>query len=181
MRRLLTSLFVFAATLLVVAPARATAEFPSLIISHLKIACDGGASPLWDGQGCTICHLSNGGGLGTVQHPFGVQMKSLGVSAFNDTALTAALDQMPVDCNGNSYVAELEACQWQSIADLTCEAGAGGGDAAILENVIYGCSTATAPAGTTPPNDSTPLSIAAVMGGMLVVGLVRRRLSRSRA
>ena len=183
MRRLVLLLSVVSA-LVVATPAHATAEFPGLIISSLKIAGDGGASPLWDGQGCTICHQSNNGGLGTATHPFGVQMKSLGLSAFNDTALTTNLGELATGntaCNG---IAQLEACEWQTLADTsslsalpTCggDSGAPEIDASVPEAVIYGCAAAPSSVTHTSESNAVPISIGAVVSGMMAVALVRRR------
>jgi hypothetical protein len=185
MRRLALLLSVVT-TLLVAAPAHATAEFPGLIISTLKISCDGGASPLWDQNGCTICHLSNNGGLGTVQHPFGVQMKSLGLSAFNDSALVTTLGQLQDGNTGCNGIEMLETCQWEALAGAqslssvpTCGDGGVEIDAGTPEAVIYGC--AAAPTTTTHSNESNvvPISVAGVMSGMLALALVRRRRKRA--
>lgn len=185
MRRL--ALLLSAVTmLLVAAPAHATAEFPGLIISTLKITCDGGASPLWDQNGCTICHLSNNGGLGTVQHPFGVQMKSLGVSAFNDSVLETSLGQLQDGNTGCNGIEMLETCQWEALAGAqsllslpTCGDGGIEIDAGTPEAVIYGCSAAPSNATRSSESNAVPVSIATVMSGMLVVALVRRRRKRA--
>jgi len=186
MRRLVLVLSVVS-TLVVASPAHATAEFPGLVISTLNIACDGGASPLWDGQGCMICHTSDQGGLGTATHPFGVQMRSLGLSAFNDSALKTALGELQTGntaCNG---IAQLEACEWQTLADAsslsalpTCgDGGAPDIDASVPEAVIYGCAAAPTTTTHTSESNAVPISIAAVMSGMLGVALVRRRRKRA--
>ena len=172
--------------LLLAAPAHATAEFPGLIVSHLNITCDGGANPIWDGNGCTICHTSNNGGLGTVQHPFGENLKAEGLSAFNDTELTKLLDQEKTamhdfNCDGIPDIVELESCEWPQLTMLDTTCG-GGGDAGMEddsgtpsgappETVVYGCSTSNAAQGS-----GLPAGVAVSVAGLLGVALIRRRI-----
>jgi len=42
------------------ATAHATADFPAAIVSDLNITCP---NPIFDGNGCTICHTTDNGGL----------------------------------------------------------------------------------------------------------------------
>jgi MYXO-CTERM domain-containing protein len=178
MRRLLLSVSLVA-SLFVAAPAHATAEFPGLIVSHLNIVCSDGGTPIWDGNGCTICHLTNNGGLGTVQHPFGANLKAEGLSAFNDSELTKLLDEQKTalddfNCDGIPDIQELESCEWPALVTLgdKCDAGPDGGDGGVpTENIIYGCSTSTGPQG----SSALPASVAAALAAMLTVAVVRRR------
>ena len=183
MRRFL-SLLPFA-LLLVPASAHATADFPAAIVTDLNITC---AKPIWDGQGCTICHTSDNGGLGTATHPFGAYMKSHGLAAFNETALKTILTQLQAeaphstgaDCYGTSYVDLLTTCQWQTMATATCSSSDGGTPQGVAPSVYYGCST-------TPTHESDPAmpaSIAIAFAGLLGFSVVRassRRRSGDRA
>jgi hypothetical protein len=171
-----------AAVLFGASPARATPDFPGLIISHLNITC---SNPLWDGQGCTICHLTNGGGLGTVQHPFGAHLKAMGLSAYDESALTMLLDQEKTklddfNCDGTADITQLEMCQWEQLATVdTCGQSNDGGmpsgdsgnnDVLPAEGVVYGCSASNARAST------LPASVAGSVAGFLVVAVARRRI-----
>lgn len=168
------------AVLLVPAFARATPDFPPLIVQDLAIKCDGGASPIWDGLGCTICHLDNNGGLGTVQHPFGLAMKSMyGVSANNESALTSALNaektaQNDFNCDGIPDIEELESCQWPMLAmkGSMCggDGGMGGDGGPPIENIIYGCSASASSSAS-----SVPASIAALLACALLVTHLRAK------
>lgn len=179
MRRFLLPL---AACALFAVPARATPEFPGAIVGDLNITCDGGANPIWDGQGCTICHTSNGGGLGTVQHPFGAALKSEGLSAFADSELNTLLQNEKTakhdfNCDGIPDIDELESCQWQQL--VTSGTACGGGDGgtadagAPIDNVIYGCdaSPRSTHASTIPPL----LAALGLVSVLLVKARKRRR------
>jgi hypothetical protein len=185
MRRLLVLLPSFA-FLLVTATAHATADFPAAIVSDLGITC---AKPIWDGNGCTFCHTTDNGGLGTATHPFGAYMKSHGLAAFNETQLKtnlAALDaESPhttgADCFGTPYIDLLKTCQWQTMATATCSsAGDAGPVQGVAPSVYYGCST-------TPTHESDPAmpaSIAIAFAGLLGFSVIRassRRRSGDRA
>ncbi len=167
--------------LMVAAPASATSEFPKTIVTHLAITCDGGASPIFDKQGCTICHLTNNGGLGTVQHPFGIEMRKLGVTQFNDNALDTALDQAQTEgldsnCDGIADTTQLSSCDWPSLVVNHCDGGTAndGGLINPTENVLYGCSTS-------PVIDSPalPVFMACVLSGTLALAIVRKRRKRA--
>lgn len=184
MRRFLLSLpFVL---LFVPATAQATASFPAAIVTDLNITC---AKPIWDGQGCTICHTSDNGGLGTATRPFGAYMKSHGLAAFNETTLKSLLAQLEAesphttgaDCYGTPYVDLLTTCQWQTMATATCGSAADGGTPqGVAPSVYYGCST-------TPTHESDPAmpaSIAIAFAGLLGFSVVRassRRRSADRS
>ncbi|HEX4516049.1 MAG TPA: hypothetical protein VGH87_18935 [Polyangiaceae bacterium] len=181
------------ALLLAPATAHATADFPAAIVTDLNITC---ANPIFDGNGCTICHTTNNGGLGTATHPFGVYMKSHGLAAFNETELKTLLQQLDAesphstgaDCFGTPYIDLLENCQWQTMASATCTSG---GDAGPIEgvapSVYYGCSAApSAPRlRRDGPNDpAMPASFAIAFAGLLGFSIFRassRRRSADRA
>jgi hypothetical protein len=183
MRRSLLSLPFFA-VLLVPSAAHATADFPAAIVTDLGITC---AKPIFDGNGCTICHTSNNGGLGTATHPFGVYMKSHGLNAFNETALKTNLAALQAeaphttgaDCFGTAYVDLLTNCQWQTMATATCStsAGDGGTPQGVAPSVYYGCAAS--------PNDpAMPGSIAIGFAALLGFSIFRassRRRSADRA
>jgi len=178
--------FLAGALALLVAPAaRATPDFPPLIVSHLNITC---SDPIWDGQGCTICHVTNNGGLGTVQHPFGANLKAMGLVAFDETELTTLLDDEKTamhdfNCDGTPDITELENCEWEKLAtvdDCGQTSGDGGttsgdgGGTSTPPAVVYGCSASSTQGGT------LPASVAASLAGFLVVAVVRRRALKAK-
>ena len=168
------------------ATAHATASFPAAIVTDLNITC---AKPIWDGQGCTICHTTDNGGLGTATHPFGAYLKSHGLGAFQETTLKTLLTQLDAesphttgaDCYGTPYVDLLKTCQWQTMATATCSGASDGGTTpGVAPSVYYGCAT-------TPTHESDPAmpaSIAIAFAGLLGFSVVRassRRRSADRA
>ena len=180
--RLSTSLLALA-LLAVPATAHATADFPAAIVSDLNITC---ATPIWDNNGCTICHTSNNGGLGTATHPFGAYMKSHGLAAFNETELKTLLQQLDAEsphstgasCYGTPYIDLLKNCQWQTMSTATCSSGGDAGQTeGVAPSVYYGCSAS--------PNDpAMPASIAVGLAGLLGFSIFRassRRRSGDRA
>jgi MYXO-CTERM domain-containing protein len=169
--------------LLIASPAYATAEFPGIIVAHLAITCDGGADPIWDSNGCTICHTSNNGGLGTATHPLGTAFKMEGLSPFADGELTKLLDletqpaptgHHDFNCDGIPDIDQLTGCDWPALAitgTMCGDAGTNLGDAgATTEAVIYGCSTSTT-------SGTLPASVATGIAGLMLVALVRRRIT----
>lgn len=177
----------FVAGGLAAGPARATPEFPGAIVGDLNIKCDGGASPIWDGMGCTICHTSNGGGLGTVQHPFGAALKMEGLSAFADGELSTLLDNEKTamhdfNCDGIPDIEELESCQWEQLAmtSTVCNGGDGGAADAgpPIDNVIYGCDASPR----SSRASTIPAALAALLASVLLVTRLRakRRLKGDR-
>jgi hypothetical protein len=162
------------ALLFVPATAHATADFPAAIVSDLGITC---AKPIWDGNGCTICHTTDNGGLGTATHPFGAYMKSHGLAAFNETALKtnlAALDaESPhstgAECFGTPYIDLLKTCQWQTMATATCSSAGDAGPQGVAPSIYYGC--ATTPTKETDP--AMPASIAFAFAGLLGFSVIR--------
>jgi hypothetical protein len=179
MRRLLW-LPVFAFALLLPTRARATAEFPQQMVSDLGISC---SNPIWDGSGCTVCHDSNNGGLGTATKPFGVWTKQNGLTPFNDAKLAALLQQLQnesphttdTNCDGTPDIDQLENCQWLDLASQNqCSTG---GDAGIPIGVYYGCQAAPAVGdggGPALPASAT-LAFAGVLAGALVKARRRKR------
>jgi hypothetical protein len=95
----------------------------------LNITC---AKPIYDGNGCMICHTSNNGGFGTATHPFGAYMKSHGLAAFNETELMTLLLQLDSEaphttgaecwrrtsifktCRGNDGVGDVQRKRWRA-------------------------------------------------------------------
>ncbi len=161
----------FAATLLASAwflastRAHATAEYPSVIVSHLAITCTDGGTATPD---CVICHQNDNGGLGTATRPLGAWMKANGLGAFQDSKLNTLLDQAKADnldsnCDGVPDIQQLESCDWpalETMGTVSC------GDAGATLTVLYGCSAApTAPQTTS----SDPLPASAAIGTTLVL------------
>ena len=182
MRRILFSL-PFALLCFAPATAHATADFPAAIVSDLNITCP---NPIFDGNGCTICHTTDNGGLGTATHPFGAYMKSHGLAAFNETELKTLLQQLDAesphttgaDCFGTPYVDLLKNCQWQTMATATCSsAGDGGTPQGVAPSIYYGCSAS-------PSDPALPGSIAIGFAALLGFSIFRassRRRSADRA
>ena len=164
------SIALFALALLVPARARATAEFPQGIVTDLAITCP---NPIWDGSGCTICHTTNNGGLGTATKPLGVYMKSNGLTAFNDAQLKTILTNLQNEnphttdknCDGKPDIDQLTTCDWQSLSVDACGTSTDGGTAGAA-TVIYGCSAS-------PGEPALPASIAIGVVGLLGLTLVR--------
>jgi len=175
MRRLVFGL-AFAASIFASARARATAEFPQQIVTDLGITC---SNPIFDGNGCTICHTSNNGGLGTATKPFGIWTKQNGLTPFNDQKLKALLQQLQneqphttgTDCDSTAYVDLLTSCQWPELAAENCQTS--GGDGGVSVAVFYGCDAA--------PEPALPASGALAVAGLLGAALVRARLRTRRA
>lgn len=126
------SSFVLAfAFVLLVAPsiARAAPALPQEIVTHLSVQC---TKPIWDNQGCTICHMTNGGECGTVNKPFGVWLHQRGLScpAPDPALLDQLLDEadatkVDTNCDGVADVDQLRTCQWEELATArgACDAG----------------------------------------------------------
>ena len=182
MRR--STLFAFASTLtLLVAPrARATAEFPQQMVTDLSISC---ANPIWDNNGCTICHTDNNGGLGTATKPFGRYMKTQGLTPFNDTKLSSILGQLQAEsphttdtnCDGVPDIDELTGCQWPNLAVDQCGADAGGDAGPLPISVYYGCSTSTNVGEHDAPAlpGSAAIAIAGLLGAIVIRAKTRKR------
>jgi hypothetical protein len=101
MRRLLALSAVVAACA-TPAVARATPNFPGAIQSHL-----GGSAP----PACRVCHVDGITGLGTVNTPFGKNMRARGLVAEDEASLVAALDAMAkegVDSSGGRGTPDVE-------------------------------------------------------------------------
>jgi hypothetical protein len=142
--------YVFGFSILMVASlAHATPNFPPAIQQDLSLA----AAP-----DCSICHTDGDqGGKGTVNTPFGVNMRSRGLVEFDTTSLQNALNQMEsehVDSAGDCLddIDELKAGRDPNLPDppgACADAGAEAG--AIAETPsgpappTYGCIGAIAP------------------------------------
>jgi hypothetical protein len=174
------SLLAFSFALLVTVRAHATAEFPGKIVSDLNITC---ANPIFDGNGCTICHTSNNGGLGTVTHPFGAYMKANGLSIFNDTQLQTLLTKLQnenphttdTNCDGKPDIDQLTTCDWQSLATVNeCGVSTDGGVGPQTQTIIYGCSAS-------PNEPALPASLAIGIAGFLAASVIRAKTRKRSA
>ncbi|WP_394829145.1 thrombospondin type 3 repeat-containing protein [Pendulispora albinea] len=146
--------------LLVTAPASATPNFPPAIQSTLQL----NAAPP-----CTLCHLTDSGGKGTVVTPFGRLMMQRGLVEEDETALKTALMAVEAegkdsDGDGVGDIAELRAGTDPNTPP--------GGEASIP---AYGCGAQVSP-GRALPNAGLVLLAAAV-----TIGLRRRARSTGRA
>lgn len=84
-------------TLAYAVPAQATPTFPQTVATHL------GASRVPD---CSVCHVGSQQ-RGTANTPFGSEMRSRGVVAYDEASLTEALDQMEnarIDSDGDAII-----------------------------------------------------------------------------
>jgi hypothetical protein len=167
-------LLIAASALLVTSRAHAYYPLPNEIVSHLNITC---ANPIWDGQGCLLCHESLSGGCTTATHPFGQWLVSQGLTCANGTVLDAPsldpyLDEakaeaIDTNCDGVPDVTQLTTCNWQALSENKC--GDAGNTPEISENVIHGCSMVD--------GSSAPGMLAFGVAGALA-GLLIRRCSR---
>jgi len=148
-------------------------------VSDLQITC---SNPIFDGNGCTICHTSNNGGLGTATKPFGAWMKQNGLTPFNDTELATLLQQLEnesphttdTNCDGTPDIDQLTHCQWSDLASNDdCSSG---GDAGVPVSVFYGCTAAPAATKESPALPASgAMGVAAVLGAALVRARRRKR------
>jgi len=125
MRALLLPSFL-AATLLAGA-AHATPNFPGAIQRKLSAT----APPA-----CRVCHVDGITGLGTVNTPFGRNMRARGLEAYDEATLTTALDAMErehVDSSGGRGTPDVEALRQGGDPNSTTAGTA-------LREPDYGCS-----------------------------------------
>lgn len=82
-----TPIVATAALALVLSTARASAvpEFPPAMAAFVGTKIE---------PACTVCHATNAGGNGTVTRPFGIYLRSRGLSGKDDASLTKALQAM---------------------------------------------------------------------------------------
>jgi hypothetical protein len=111
MRALLRTVLVVSSTALFVeafaCPAAATPTFPDAIRKDLSLSYDLGVTH------CIICHQTNGGGIGTVVHPFGIAMKAAGLHDGDTMSLQNALNALEAsktdsDCDGTPDIEQLK-------------------------------------------------------------------------
>jgi hypothetical protein len=121
--------------------AFAAPSLPNEILKHL----DAQQCKIWDSQGCTICHMTNGGDCGTVTKPFGMWLHARGLSCPqpNPALLDQLLDEadsekLDTNCDGVADVDQLRTCQWEELATVqnTCDAGP---STPLAPDVTYGC------------------------------------------
>jgi MYXO-CTERM domain-containing protein len=169
-------LFISMTALLVLAssPAGATPNFPAALAGDLGLS-----SP----PDCSLCHTDGDqGGTGTVNTPFGKNMRARGLVAYDTGSLTAALALMEsenVDSAGGclSDVDELKA--GRSPNDPGDQADCDGGAAMTttsdsVELPTYGCSVARA---TPSPGEERRAWLSALAG--LAMLLTWRRVRRA--
>ncbi len=131
--------------------ARAVPPFPAHVKETLGMPC---APP------CIICHATAEGGIGTVNRPFGRELRFLGVTTNHATLLSVLhyLEAHPnVDANGDGIGDAEELRQGRNPND--------GSELCALE---YGCSVMTSRA-------TVPGKLLALLGGLLL-GVFRRRI-----
>lgn len=155
--------------------AAATPNFPPAIQQNLALS----AAP-----DCSICHTDGDqGGKGTVNTPFGKNMRSRGLVEFDVNSLTTALGQMDsekVNSAGDCLddIDELKAERNPNLPDPagTCDdAGAPTPETVSSESPRYGCFGAVAPLRSRP---NGLLGLGIVMA--IVVAARSRRRGRQR-
>lgn len=110
----LTSAFGLGSSLFGLAqPSLASPNYPDMIAEILEMSC---APP------CTICHIDNNGGVGTVTRTFGVAMRDAGLRAGGSNQLSGLLEELEndaIDSDGDGVgdVSELRADQNPSRED----------------------------------------------------------------
>ena len=174
------SLLVFATVALLAPRAEATPNFPPFIHQQLGLAAD---------PDCSLCHTDGDqGGLGTVNTPFGRNMRERGLVAFDTNSLKNALDQMAaehVDSIGDCLddIDELKAGRSPNVPDPPGTCPDGGAPMTATETATgpsYGCEAAPAPATSGSSGSAGASWLAAlVVAGALVLSAARRRLSAS--
>ena len=168
------ALFAFVSTCLLASAARAYYPLPNEIVSHLKISCP---KPIWDGQGCTLCHASNAGGCGSAVRPFGKWLVENGLSCANGNVVDpskldplldeAAATGVDSNCDGVPDVEQLSTCNWQVLSEDACGADGGATPEVSPESVSYGCAASSEPV--------APGIAALALGGALASVVARRR------
>ncbi len=132
--------FALAFVLALSGAARATPNFPPFIQQDLGLAAE---------PHCAICHSDGDtGGLGTVNTPFGKNMRQRGLVHFDTGALKSALDQMTADDVNSAGdclddIDELKAGRDPNVPDDTCDGG-GMITPSAGEGPSYGCGIAPA-------------------------------------
>ena len=148
MRNKTSPIFAFA-TLLAATTAHATPNFPNAVKSDLSLS---------SAPSCSLCHTDgNQGGTGTVNTPFGKNMRARGLVAYDTSSLSTALTAMEsgkVDSAGSCLpdIEELKAGRDPNTAsDLADCAGDGGApppatsETAGPDVPAYGCGAEIAP------------------------------------
>jgi MYXO-CTERM domain-containing protein len=163
-----------ALTFVAIGEARATPNFPAALAADIQLS-----SP----PDCSLCHTDGDqGGDGTVNTPFGKNMRARGLVAYDTASLSAALTMMSdekVDSAG-ACLPDIEELQAGGDPNTPASGGCDGGAAppAATQTAVllptYGCTTS--PGGSPAPRPATIL-LAATLG---LVFAARRRRGRSR-
>ena len=139
--RLLVSLAAASALLLGAGPARATPNFPAALASDISLA-----SP----PACALCHTDgNQGGTGTVNTPFGKNMRARGLVAYDTGSLSAALTLMSDEKvnSAGACLPDIEELQAGGDPNSAGDVSACDGGVAPMETATttllpsYGCAT----------------------------------------
>lgn len=170
-RRFLVPLLAASAALLGSGRAHATPNFPDALAADIHLA----SSP-----DCSLCHTDgNQGGTGTVNTPFGKNMRARGLVAYDTASLSAALTLMSdekVDSAG-ACLPDIEELQAGGDPNTPGEACDGGAPPAVTATSTllpaYGCSASSRSDG------GSSGSLVLVLASSLGIALARRRSRRS--
>jgi hypothetical protein len=162
--------------------ADASPTFPAGIKADLSLSYDLGTTH------CIICHQTNGGGIGTVIHPFGLAMKAAGLHLEDLTSLQNALNTLEKngtdsDCDGTPDIEQIKmgrdpnppgeyinGSTMTAPNDPGCSMADGGADAILVP--AYGCAAQLAPAPAAWPSAAAVVALLGLWG--------RGRRSRAR-
>jgi hypothetical protein len=150
-RRLLPLTLLVAAVVVSADPARATPEFPGIVVQTLGLP----GITIDPPNGCTLCHTTDSGGASL--RPFGLLVQQDGAQPYEDATLEAALGEIAQSQPG--LIADIKAGSDPN-EDPSVNA---------LPTPSYGCVQA---AGASP---ITRNGLSLAVGAILALGVIRRR------
>lgn len=157
-----TSIAFVAASIALAAPAHASPRYPADLESDLALSYQ---------PPCSLCHLNGVTGYGTVNTPFGKNMRARGLVAEDPAALSAALMKLEadkVDSDGDTVldVDELALGTDPNTPDK------GAAPSQIGPSIAYGCGARVAPG-----EGGSPFGAIAIAAAIAVIAARRGQLS----
>jgi hypothetical protein len=148
--------------------ARATPDFPGVIVATLGLASE-------PSHPCMLCHTNDDGGKNTITQPFGKKAQAYGLLAYDVGTLASILGKMrdaqdDSDKDEMSDIDEIKAGRNPNINDITGE------PPDDYPPPVYGCQAAGERARRAPPA-ATWAAVAAAMMGIVTW---RSRMQRRR-